>query len=535
MFKKNRHKFLFSKTYKAIVFKLFAQSLFFFITTFALFSADNLEKYYRGIEKFKKHEYTSARKEFEEFVKEHPYEIEVKKSWYYMVRTLVAEKKWHDAITRINITLERYPLHEDRVELKVLLGRCLYKVNAHARAEKILRGTASTVKDDALRYLLDKTLGLIYYDARKFGEAQKYLESAVRLSKKLNEKDKELFDIYVALAKVASLDTSKTADAIRYYAEAISIGEKDSKKDVNVLKLEMRKLAIRRVDSKNGLKDDNIADIRVDGDDVYIATWGAGLFRFVRSSEKIERINVPSAQLRGLYVDFDDIYVASFDGVFRVSKKSGEVAVLKDEAGELKLGQKTLKDDRYIYFTTLTRGLIQYDTVKKKVVAFGKDSWVGSNQVYALDVDLSYIVVGTLDHGVIIYNKETKETVSIGPSETGLKSANIKAVLLDGRYVYIGAHNDGVYVYDIHAKKLTKLSMEIPFPSAFAKRENEIFIGTSGQGIRVLNRNNNSVTKLRAIEGLSSDEIQIIRVEGDFLWIGFLEKGIDVLYLPEAL
>lgn len=72
-------------------------------------------------------------------------------------------------------------------------------------------------------------------------------------------------------------------------------------------------------------------------------------------------------------------------------------------------------------------------------MTLGKDSWVGSNQVYALDADLEYIVVGTLDQGAVIYHKKTGEVQRITTGEGGLKSENVKAVLLDGRYVYIGA------------------------------------------------------------------------------------------------
>ncbi|HRP70450.1 MAG TPA: hypothetical protein PLY93_13035, partial [Turneriella sp.] len=321
-------------------------------------------------------------------------------------------------------------------------------------------------------------------------------------------------------------------DAVRYLKEAIRLAGKANEREAKTLTILAQKLSLKRLDNKNGLGDNNTADIRVDGDDVYIATWGAGLYRYTRSTDTMKRIQLPSPQLRGLYVDFDEIFITSFDGVYRLSKKDGTVASLKDESGELKLGQKTIKDDRYIYFTTLTRGLVQYDTIKKKIQTFGKNSWVGSNQVYALDADLTYIVVGTIDHGVKIHNKLTGETVSLGVEENGLRSANIKAALIDGRYVYIGAHDDGVYVYDMKEKKLSRLPVDAPFPSALAKRENEILIGTSGEGVRIFSRNNNRVEKLRAIEGLSSNEVQIIRVEGDFLWIGYLEKGIDVFFLP---
>lgn len=498
-----------------------------------VFTADPLVKYRAAVEKFEAKKYGDAQKLFNEFVTENPYEPEVKKSWYYMALASEAQGHYHEAITRANITLERYPGHSDRLELRVLTGECLYKVNAHARAEKILTDTARTVKEGKLRYRIDKTLGLIAYEARLLPKAATHLKAALRIYEKSPAGLTDAFTAYKILGMIYADDAMQIEAAATSLTAAIQIGEAEKNPEVKTLKVLLRKLSLRRIDKLNGLPDNSIADIRVDGDDIYVATWGAGLVRYIRSQDKLEKISLPSPQLRGIYVDFDEIFVTSFDGVYRIAKKTGKTSALSDDSGELKLGQKTIKDDRYIYFSTLNRGLIQYDTIKKKVVTLGKNSWVGSNQVYAIDADVDYIAVGTLDQGAAIHNKKTGETFRIMTGEGGLRSENVKAVLLDGRYVYVGSHNDGVYVYDVRDKKLTKLKMDLPFPSAFARRDNEIFIGTSGQGIRILDRNDNSVEKLSAIEGLSSNEVQILRVEGDFLWIGYLENGIDVVYRPQ--
>ncbi|MBX3721723.1 MAG: tetratricopeptide repeat protein [Turneriella sp.] len=498
-----------------------------------VFAADPLVKYRAAVEKFEAKKYAEAQKLFNEFISENPYEAEVKKSWYYMALASEAQGHYHEAITRANITLDRYPGHSDRLELRVLTGECLYKVNAHARAEKILLDTARTVKDGKLRYRIEKTLGLIAYDARLMPKAAGHLKAAVRIHEKSPTGDADVFNAYKTLGQIYAEDALQIEAAATYLTTAIQIGEAQKNPEVKTLRVLLRKISLRRIDKLNGLIDNNIADIRVDGDDIYVATWGGGLVRYLRSQDKLEKIPLPSPQLRGIYVDFEEIFVTSFDGVYRIAKKTGKTSALSDESGELKLGQKTIKDDRYMYFSTLNRGLIQYDTIKKKVVTLGKDSWVGSNQVYAIDADVDYIAVGTLDQGAAIHNKKTGETVRVTTSEGGLRSENVKAVLLDGRYVYIGSHNDGVYVYDMREKKLTKLKMDIPFPSAFARRDNEIFIGTSGQGIRILDRNDMSYEKLSAVEGLSSNEVQILRIEGDFLWVGYLENGIDVVYRPQ--
>jgi ligand-binding sensor domain-containing protein len=457
----------------------------------------------------------------------------VRKAWYYLAVSSADLGHYHEAIARANITLDRYPGHQDRLELKVLTGECLYRVNAHARAEKILADAARSVKDGYLRFRIDRTRGMIAYEGRQFATATTLLKAAIRLHEKKPVAAADAFLVYKTLGKIYAEDQLQIEAAAQNLQNAIALGDQLQSSEVKGLRALLRKISLTRIDKLNGLPDNSIADIRVDGDDIYVATWGAGMVRYLRSQDKLEKISLPSPQLRGLYVDFDDIYVTSYDGVYRIAKKTGKVSALSDEAGELKLGQKTIKDDRYIYFSTLNRGLIQYDTIKKKIVTLGKNSWVGSNQVYAIDADFDYVAVGTLDQGAAIHNKKTGETIRIMTGEGGLRSENVKAVLLDGRYVYVGAHNDGVYVFDMQQKRLTRLNAELPFPSAFARRENEIYIGTSGQGIRILDRNTMSMEKLSAVEGLSSNEVQILRIEGDFLWVGYLENGIDVVYRPQ--
>lgn len=135
----------------------------------------------------------------------------------------------------------------------------------------------------------------------------------------------------------------QTESAVEYLSRAIQLATKYKPSEAGGLRLVLRKISLRRIDKLNGLDDNSIADIRVDGDDVYIATWGAGLVRYTRSADKLEKIRLPSPQLRGLYADFDELYVTSFDGVYRYSKKTGKTESLSDEAGALKLGQKRLK------------------------------------------------------------------------------------------------------------------------------------------------------------------------------------------------
>ena len=159
-----------------------------------------------------------------------------------------------------------------------------------------------------------------------------------------------------------------------------------------------------------------------------------------------------------------------------------------------------------------------------------KNSFIGSKYIYSLAADHRYLVFGTLDKGLIIYNKKSKKAVYLDKKRLG--GNNIKAALIDGRFVWIGVHKHGVYKYDLNRRKIYKMDWKIPYPSTLTKREHEIWVGSSGNGIFLYDQKKDKVEKIRAVEGLSSNEIHLIEIEGDYIWIGYLDSGVDLLYRP---
>ena len=130
----------------------------------------------------------------------------------------------------------------------------------------------------------------------------------------------------------------------------------------------------------------------------------------------------------------------------------------------------------------------------------------------------------------MIYNKRSKKATYL--TDKHLKGDNIKSVLIDGRFLWIGVHKYGIFKYDLENKKVHKMNWNIIYPSIVKKREHEIWIGSSGDGVRVYDQRSDRIEKLRAIEGLASNDIHLIEIENDYVWIGYLDSGIDLLYRP---
>ena len=381
-------------------------------------------------------------------------------------------------------------------------------------------------------------LGFIFKNRKKYKKAIRYLQKALYLhqqesgekkfqeNRKIKEINELLENAYYELGVIYAKHFRDKKIAFYYLKKYIK-----SKEDIpKSLKFILRSLSIFHLGMTDGLPDKAISDIKVDGDDVWVSTWGHGLVRFSRSSEKFVPIRLPSSQVRDLYIDFDKIYICTFDGIFIYNKRSDKVSQIKGENKIFTLAQKVIKDDRFIYFTTLSSGVIRYDSIKNKVAILGKSSFISSNRIYSIASDHRYLIFGTIDAGLVIYNKKEKKATYL--TDRHLEGDNIKSVLIDGRFLWIGVHKYGIFKYDLEKKKIYKMNWNIVYPSVVKKREHEIWIGSSGDGVRVYDQRNDRLEKLRAIEGLSSNDVHLIEIENDYIWIGYLDSGIDLLYRP---
>jgi len=502
------------------------------------FYATPLDKYEDALDEYEDKEWDDSEKLFLEFIKENPYEYEVRDALFYLGEINRHKQKYLEAISYYNKLQERFKYNRYKISLLFLTGECYYNLNITKRASFFLEEYIKTEKtNDNKFYLINANLYLaeLNENTRQWNNAVKFYQKALRLLELEKIKDiteeehkKLKSKTYYKLGLLYANRFRQNKLAYSYILKSMQLGQVETPK----LKFLMRDLTLVHLSDKDGLPDNAIADISVDGDDVWIATWGRGLVRFSRSREIFSNISLPSSQLRSIYVDFDNVYIATYEGIYIFDKRRSRVSALRNEESIFNLAQKVIKDDRYIYFTTLSEGVVKYDIIKKNFEILGKDSFIKTNMVYSIVADHQYIAFGTIENGVVLYDKKLKEYHYINSQKGLLKDNNIKSLIIDGRYLWVGVHNVGVYQYDIVNKNIKFFDWQIPFPTTIVKKDKEIWIGTSGNGIRIYNRENETLTKLRVIEGLSSNEVTMLRIEGNFVWIGYLDSGIDIVYKP---
>ncbi len=499
---------------------------------------DRLEYFMKANESFNNKNYGEAIKSFRRFLKEQPYLYEVRDALFYLAESYLQEKNYLNAASNFATLLNKYPTSKYRTSGLFKVGQCYYQLKITTRAkinlEKYLKKVKAINLKNGYHANANFYLGFLYKKNRNYKQALKYFKASLNLFEKsvkkygIDEKVKNQLEvIYYEIGMLYAKHFKSKKIAFYYLKKYIK-----SKKNIpRSLKFTMRGLSLSHLDKVDGLPGRSISDIKVDGDDIWISTWGSGLVRFSRSSEKFEKIPLPSSQIRNLYIDFNTVYICTYDGIFIYSKRSGKTTSLIDgKQKSFVIAQKVIKDDRYFYFTTLSKGVVRYDSIKHQVTIFGRKSLLGSNQVYAITADHRYLIFGTLDAGLIIYNKKNQKVTYL--NEKHLDGNNIKSILIDGRFLWIGVYQHGIYKYDLIQKKIYKMNWGVTYPSLITKRESEIWVGSSGDGIYVYNQQTEKLEKIRAIEGLASNEIHLIEVEADYIWIGYLDSGVDLLYRP---
>lgn len=490
-----------------------------------------------GRQSFEKKKYTKSIELLKRFTTEYPYEIEIRDGLFLLARAYQEQGEYLEALSYYNRLVSRFPHSQYRRVVDYYMGTSYYSLKIYTRAQKslhkfiALHAQADTFSNElAMSHVF---LGRIAQLENHWLTVLDEYEQALRIINNYPndlKNDKILMqELLFQMGYIHARYTQKKILAYNFFQQAIHYGAKES----DELKFLLRDVTISHIGHKHGIKDISIADIQVDGDDIWIATWNGGVYRYMRSLEKMETIPLPSPQTRSIFIERDFVFIASYDGIFIYNKKNSKITRLSKDDSFFSLAQKVVKDDRYIYFSTLTRGVVQYDYIRNEVSVLNENSFVGTRQVYAIDANHNYLVFGTLNNGAVLFDKAQKETHYINSKNfSAIKGNNIKALLVDGRFLWIAEHLSGVYKYDIVEKKIVLHEQRFHFPSSLLKREKELWVGLSGQGIAVFNEESKKFFFINALDGLTSNEIHILRSEGDYVWIGYLDYGIDILYSP---
>jgi ligand-binding sensor domain-containing protein len=194
-----------------------------------------------------------------------------------------------------------------------------------------------------------------------------------------------------------------------------------------------------RLDRRNGLTDDDVISLKRVGDSLFVGTrYGLNLLDF--GADSISYVNPREFINRAIY-DMESVngflWLATSSGAYRLSLKTGKVQKL--DAPDLPVLGHVYAAEAYgseLWFIT-DAGLVRLSVVTAHTEAY--QNIPGRYGAGALAVN-DRIVALASDHGLtLMFREEGKPFKKEFTTEDGLPSGVVKALLLDGDYLWIGS------------------------------------------------------------------------------------------------
>lgn len=148
--------------------------------------------------------------------------------------------------------------------------------------------------------------------------------------------------------------------------------------------------------------------------------------------------------------------------------------------------------------------------------------------------------IGSENDGLNYYNPETKQ-IKIFKAPSDISSNNISAISEDSfGNVFIGTLTRGLNIYDNELKRFSAVkydgNSQLFISSLLMTEQNELFIGTDGQGMKKYDRETNSIKDYDITSlpfNFTKGKIHSILLDRDGnTWLGFFQKGL--IFIPTS-
>jgi ligand-binding sensor domain-containing protein/signal transduction histidine kinase len=275
----------------------------------------------------------------------------------------------------------------------------------------------------------------------------------------------------------------------------------------------------------NGLTDNTINRVLTDAEgNVWLASDGRGLFRYSGTQFTVldETMGLPSAQVMSIASMYGHLYLGTYDaGLY--SYDNGEVYAVPMPQKPAIIAMSVRKHD--LWLGTRGSGLWRYDGIKFNSYS---TPTIASNFVSALYTDDSNRLWIGLSNGAMLYEHDQFRRLDI-------PNTQVQDFIEIGQDSILIATNDGIKLYHAEAVRAfrTRAAPDSAFVQCFTKRGNELWIGTSDNGLIRYDLKTKKTIIINKNNGLYSDFIYNIITDNDGnIWAG-TGYGIHKITLRE--
>lgn len=274
-----------------------------------------------------------------------------------------------------------------------------------------------------------------------------------------------------------------------------------------------------------GLPDDSISDIEFDGDDLWLGMWTGGTARYTRSQNSLHIFRqknggLVSRHVRDIKIFHNRVYVATYGGLCYYDKKRSK---WNREAGSL--GRVTVKKlkiiDGRLYAATLDYGLFRLNESTGSWDKF----FNGARYVTDINGTGKKLYIATLDKGLFVYENGRFRNIF---GDVFIKSLGS----LEGN-LWVGTHGKGIMVLDDMNRIVTQYTERNGLSSDYVETmetiSNQMVIGTLGGGVNIYHPGSGVFRRLTIMGGLPSNDVVRIGFEKNKVWFGTLSGGVGIL------
>jgi ligand-binding sensor domain-containing protein len=376
-----------------------------------------------------------------------------------------------------------------------------------------------------------RLLATLSYDSRDFEQAYRYYLEMVNLS------DREVSaETWIRLAEIAFYTRGDEAAAKIYLLNRLSANPSDIEEaDRRLFDRLARRLRWSTLEAEQfGLNDANVSALQIDGDDLWSGTWNGGVSRYsVGSGEstlfKIGSESLTARTVRTIEVTPARVWIGTYQGLFQYTKSTSrwqEMQFFGDKVEALEAVGET------VFVGTLGRGLWR-STVRgwEKITQGG----LPGEFVNCLVASNDYLLIGSLNLGLVVLDLHTGRLRSFDSINPDLTARNVITLLVeDEDNLWIGTYGQGLYRWNRRENAVehySKASGQLAddWVLCAVQARTGLYFGTFGGGITLLSAQGRSWQRIGLRQGLAALDISAVTYAPPRLYFGTLGSGIAVL------
>lgn len=317
----------------------------------------------------------------------------------------------------------------------------------------------------------------------------------------------------------------------------------------------------------NSLSNDFIRAITEDKfGNLWIATWGSGINRFDRKTERFTHFQNDPKNPKSIPTNFINHIITDSEGILWMTSEFGLISLdpatnkfthyLHNASNQSSLSTNftasVIEDNEHnIWVGTISGGLNKFDRKTKTFTTYKQDpknkNSIAGNSVQSLYEDSKKnIWIGTLGDGISIFNPKNQSFTNYRAKKdnaNGLADNVIFAIEEDASgKIWIGSENEGISIFDPQTNifrnykrnsvEKTGLSSSA-INSIYTDQKGNVWIGTYNAGINLVSRDINNFVHYKHIENENSlshnNVLGIVEDAKDRLWIATDGGGLNML------